>query len=165
MNIIISKNIRIRYPGIFTIGNNSIIDDFCYFSTGLIIGEFCHIAPLCSSIGGKKYNLILKGFNGIGAGTRIICSSDDFVNDIVFPVDVSTKVRINGDIVFEKYAAIGTNSVVMPNNTLLEGTVIGALSFAPAAFKFEPWTVYAGIPIKKIKIRNRDSVLEQVKNI
>jgi hypothetical protein len=30
----------------------------------------------------------------------------------------------------------------MPGNHIPEGTVIGALSFVPAGFSFEPWAVY-----------------------
>jgi acetyltransferase-like isoleucine patch superfamily enzyme len=50
---------------------------------------------------------------------------------------------------------------VMPDNHVPEGTVIGALSFVPAGFAFEPWAVYAGIPIRRISDRNRDAVVAQ----
>jgi hypothetical protein len=40
----------------------------------------------------------------------------------------------------------------------------GALSFVPPEFSFEPWTVYAGIPIAPVKARNRESVLRQVEH-
>ena len=49
----------------------------------------------------------------------------------------------------------------MPSNDIPEGTTIGALSFVPTAFAFEPWTVYAGIPIRRISARDRDAVLRQ----
>ena len=57
--------------------------------------------------------------------------------------------------------AVGSNTVVMPGNHLPEGSVIGALSFVPAGFVFEPWAVYAGIPIRRIGDRNRDAVAAQ----
>ena len=59
----------------------------------------------------------------------------------------------------EKYTGIGTNSVIMPNNHIPEGVTIGALSFVPSNYKFEPWTVYAGRPIRPIKKRNKENVL------
>jgi acetyltransferase-like isoleucine patch superfamily enzyme len=68
---------------------------------------------------------------------------------------------ISGDVIFDNYTAVGSNSVVMPDNHIPEGTVIGALSLVPARFHFEPWTVYAGIPIRRISDRNRRAVLDQ----
>jgi len=35
------------------------------------------------------------------------------------------------------------------------------MSFVPPEFSFEPWTVYAGIPIASVRPRNRESVLRQ----
>ena len=58
--------------------------------------------------------------------------------------------------------AVGSNSVVMPNNHIPEGTVIGAMSFVPAAFPFEPWSVYAGSPVRLVGRRNRE-VMTQAK--
>ena len=39
------------------------------------------------------------------------------------------------------------NAVVMPRNHVPEGTVIGALTYVPPDFPFEPWSAYAGIPV------------------
>jgi carbonic anhydrase/acetyltransferase-like protein (isoleucine patch superfamily) len=50
----------------------------------------------------------------------------------------------------------------MPDNVIPEGTSIGALSYVPPRFQFEPWTVYAGTPIRRIAARDRDRVLTQV---
>jgi len=68
---------------------------------------------------------------------------------------------ITGDVVFENYTAVGANGVVMPSNRIPEGTVIGALSFVPPDFRFEPWAVYAGVPIRRVGSRNRDAVRAQ----
>jgi acetyltransferase-like isoleucine patch superfamily enzyme len=53
----------------------------------------------------------------------------------------------------------------MPGNVVPEGTVIGALSFVPAVFEFQPWSVYAGAPIRYLRPRNRQSVMKQVASI
>ena len=66
-----------------------------------------------------------------------------------------------GDVLMGDYTAVGTNSVIMPANEIPEGTVIGALSFVPPRFSFEPWSVYAGTPIRKVGDRNRTAVAEQ----
>ena len=52
--------------------------------------------------------------------------------------------------------------MVMPKNVVPEGTVIGALSFVPVGFEFRPWSVYAGVPIRYLRPRNRENVLGQM---
>jgi acetyltransferase-like isoleucine patch superfamily enzyme len=49
----------------------------------------------------------------------------------------------------------------MPDNHVPEGTVIGALSFVPARFPLEPWSVYAGVPVRRIGDRNQAAVRAQ----
>ena len=73
--------------------------------------------------------------------------------------------EIQGNVTMEKYTGIGTNSVIMPDNHIPEGVSIGALSFVPSNFKFEPWTVYAGRPIRAIKKRNRENVLNTLRKL
>ena len=53
----------------------------------------------------------------------------------------------------------------MPNNIIPEGTAIGAASFVPEDYPFEPWSVYAGTPIRLVNRRNRGRVLEQVERL
>ena len=43
-NVIIGKTARIRYPELVSIGDNVIIDDFCYISTELQIKSNVHIS-------------------------------------------------------------------------------------------------------------------------
>ena len=62
-----------------------------------------------------------------------------------------------------KYTGVGTNSVIMPGNDIPEGVSIGALSFVPSNYKFEPWTVYAGRPIRPIKKRNKENVIKTLR--
>lgn len=107
----------------------------------------------------------LGDFSSISSGVKVWCTSDDFVNDLVtvLPPGVGQIKQhlITGDVTFGNYTACGSNAVVMPDNEVPVGTVIGALSFVPARFSFQPWSVYAGTPIRRIRSRNRDEVLRQ----
>jgi len=169
MKPIISPNCRIRHPEHFSAGEYSIIDDYCYFSTKVKIGKCSHIASGCSIAGGKGKQFFLGDYCSISSGVKIWCTSDDFVNDLVVIVPEGIgKIKnhlITGDVRIGNFAAIGSNSVIMPNNAIPDGVVIGALSFVPANFKFKPWSVYAGIPIKLIKKRNKSNVLNQFKEL
>jgi acetyltransferase-like isoleucine patch superfamily enzyme len=166
MDAIISANSRIRHRDHLIIGRDSIIDDYCYFSTKVRIGRCTHIASGCSVAGGLERQFSIGDFCSLSSGVKIWCTSDDFTNDVVaiIPagiVQVKTNL-ISGDVDLANYTAVGSNSVVMPDNRIPEGTVIGALSFVPAGFTFEPWSVYAGTPIRHIRSRNRASVMDQV---
>ncbi len=139
---IISANIRVRVPDHFVVGEGSIVDDYCYVSTRVEVGRHSHIAAGCHIAGGAA---------------RVV---------MIMPEGIDVKEHvISGDVSFGRCTAVGSNSVVMPNNDVPEGTAIGALSFVPARFAFEPWTVYAGSPIRAIRARNREKVLAQVERI
>lgn len=166
---IISKNIRVRHPEYFSVGEGSIVDDFCYFSTRVTIGLYSHIASGCTVAGGVDRLFALGDYSSVSSGVRVWCTSDDFVNDVVtvLPSGVGQikEHLITGDVILGDFTAVGANSVVMPQNRIPEGTVIGALSFVPPNFQFEPWAVYAGIPIRFIRERNRAAVLGQVERL
>jgi len=165
LNPIISSHIRVRCPDAFVVGEDSIIDDYCYFSTKVRVGRCSHIASGCTIAGGRDRQFTLGDFSSVSAGVRVWCTSDDFRNDLVTILpdgvaDLKSNV-ITGDVEFGEMTAVGANSVVMPGNHIPQGTVIGALAFVPPRFAFEPWSVYAGAPIRRIGARNRDAVMAQ----
>jgi hypothetical protein len=59
-NVIIGNSVRIRYPELVELHDNSIIDDFVYISTGLILGPHCGIEPGCVIMGGQNQKIILE---------------------------------------------------------------------------------------------------------
>lgn len=165
MKPIISPNVRIRHPEHFDVGAFSIIDDYSYYSTKVKIGLCSHMAANCTVGGGLEFTFTVGDFCSVSSGVRIWCTSDDFVNDLVtiLPPGAAAfkKSLLRGNVSLGNFTAIGSNTVVLPDNKIPEGAVIGALSFVPFHFEFEPWTVYAGNPLRKIKARNREQVLSQ----
>ncbi len=119
--------------------------------------------------GGVERQFAIGDFCSLSSGVKIWCTSDDFTQDLVTIIPPGVQEvkdhLIAGDVELGNYTAVGSNSVVMPANTLPEGTVVGALSFVPARFQFEPWSVYAGVPIRYLRPRNRDNVLKQVSSL
>ena len=153
-------------PEHLVVGEDSIIDDFCYISTRLTVGRGTHIASGCSIAGGAKFLCQIGDFCSLSSGVKVWCASNDFVNDVIaiVPEGIETS-SAEGDVEIGNYSGVGANSVILPNNRLPEGTAIGALSLVPAGFQFEPWTVYAGIPIRAIRRRNRQRVMDQVRRL
>lgn len=167
---IISKNIRIRYPKYFDVGEHSIVDDFCYISTKFSIGDCFHVASGCSIIGGKGATFIAGSFGCLASGVRVLCKSDDFVNDIstILPPDCEDiKTPLGLNIILDDFVTVGANSVIMPQNKIPIGVAIGALSFVPWGFDFKPWTVYAGIgkKFRPICLRNEKQIRNQYEEI
>jgi len=147
------------------VGDNVRIADFCRISSHCKIGSNCEIAPgTYIAGGGDKYRFEMGDYSSLSSGVRIWLSSNDYVNELVAH-NVPFVKEIEGSVILGKYTGIGCNSVIMPNNNIPEGVTIGALSFVPSGFKFEPWTVYAGRPIKKIKSRNKENILKTLAKI
>jgi hypothetical protein len=159
-NVQIGRNVYFRYPSEVEIGDNVVIDEFCYFTTSVSIGNHCHIAPSCSVIGGRDAKFVMEDFCGMAAGVRIVCGSDDYLEGLT-NVTIPTQFHPNtiiGEVVMRRHSIIGTNSVVMPNVTLEEGTAIGAMSVVMKSTM--PWRLHIGNPAKPLLPRNRKSIEE-----
>src|SRR5262245_12626238 len=128
MKPIISTMTRIRHPEWFEVGPASIVDDFCYFSTRVRIGRFCHVAADWSVAGGLERQCLMGDYSSLSSGVKLWCVSDDFVNDIVtiIPPEAGAVKEhlITGDIVLGACTAVGANTVIMPDNAIPEGTVV-----------------------------------------
>lgn len=146
------------------VGNHVSIDRWVYCSVELHIGDWVHIAPFVSIIGGVLGKLFMGDFTGISAGGRIICASDDFVNSILCPiVPIEYRIVKSGVVIMEDFTLVGTNAVVMPNITMAIGSVLGA--GAVLTKDTEPWMVYTGIPARAVKMRDKDSILENARKL
>ncbi len=158
-NFVLGEYVIIKKPDLVHVGDNVRIADFCRISSACEIGSDCEIAPGVYIAGGDgKYVFKMGSFSSLASGVRIWLSSNDYVNEPVTHSVANVK-EIQGNVTLGEYTGVGTNSVIMPNNHIPEGVTIGALSFVPSNYKFEPWTVYAGCPIRPIKKRNKENVL------
>lgn len=158
-NVQIGKNVYFRYPDLVEIGDNVVIDEFCYFTTGIKIGSYVHIGPHCSVIGGRKGLFVVKDFAGLSAGCRVICGSDSYLGDGLtnptVPAEYQAAVAI-GSVVLEKHAVLGTNTVVHPNIVIGEGAAVGSMSLVTK--DIDPWTVNVGVPTRVVKLRPREII-------
>jgi acetyltransferase-like isoleucine patch superfamily enzyme len=163
MDVYISKWAEIRRPHLVSVGNHIAVDSGFYCTTELIIGDYIHIGPYVTVIGGANTYLKLKGFNTIGAGSRLVCASDEFLGEGLVgmsPPEFRDKV-VYAPIVFERFASIGTNVVIHPGVTLGEGSVVGSCSLVTK--NTEPWTIYYGIPARRVKERAKEKMIAAAK--
>jgi len=162
----ISVNVEIRRPGLVSVGNHTAIDTGFYCTVSADIGDYVHIAPYITAIGGAKGYWKMDHFATLAAGSRIICGSDDHMGaglvGPTIPEEFKDHITI-APVIFEKFANIGTGVVVMPGVTLAEGTVVGANSLVTKST--EPWTVYVGSPARPVKSRPKDKLIEYAKKL
>ena len=80
---------------------------------------------------------------------------DDFGGDfLIGPIHDQHFTHVSGGkVTLRRYSQVGAGALVFPNVEISEGAVIGAFSLANRTT--EPWSVYAGIPAKKIKERKK----------
>lgn len=162
----ISANVEIRRPHLVTVGNNTAIDTGFYLTTQAEIGDYIHIAPYVTIIGGAQGLLKMEHFSSIAAGSRIVCGSDNFMGEGLcgpsIPKEFADSLTIE-PVHFKVFAAIGTNVVILPGVTLGEGSVIGACSLVTK--NTEPWTIYIGSPARAIKLRKKEKMIEFAKQL
>jgi acetyltransferase-like isoleucine patch superfamily enzyme len=164
-DVFISNGALIKHPNLCEIGSHVAIDSGVKISTQIIIGDYIHISPDVTVIGGLKSKLILEDFSFIAAGTRIVCGSEDYTGIGLVGATIPSKYRkINYTTVkFEKYSGCGVNCSIMPGVTMAEGSVLGANSLLTR--DTEPWTIYVGSPAKPVKLRSKENILQFVKEM
>jgi galactoside O-acetyltransferase len=165
-DVFISASVEIRRPHLVSVGSHVAIDSGVYLTTAAEIGDYIHLSPYLTIIGGAQSTLIVEDFATVAAGSRLICGSDRFMGDGFTSVTVPEEFRDTvdfGTIRISRFAGIGTNVVIMPNVTIGEGSVVGACALVTE--DTEPWTVYVGIPARPIKLRPREKMLEYAKRL
>lgn len=157
----IGKNVKISSKASFydcgeiEIGDNSRIDDYCLVSGRVFIGKNCHIAAFCNLAGGEK-GIFIDDFAGVAYDCQIFTQSDDYSGYTLTNPTIPDKFKneVKKKITIKKHSIIGTKSIILPGVILETGTAI--YSYSLVTKSTEPWSIYFGIPAKKIKSRSRN---------
>lgn len=152
-NVLISRKASIYNPEKIEIGDNVRIDDFCILSGNITVGSNIHLSAYVALYGG--FGIILEDYTGISPKSTIYSAMDDFSGEyLIGPIHPKKYTNVSGGIVkIEKYSQIGCNCVIFPRITIKEGTAIGAMSLV--LNDTLPWSIYAGVPAKKINERSK----------
>ncbi len=154
-NIKVSDKASIYNHNQITIGDNSRIDDFCVLSGKISIGRNVHIAVFCNIAGGEK-GVFIDDFAGLAYGVQVFSQSDDYSGKTLTNPTVPDEFKreLKKEVIICRHSIIGTNSVIFPGVTISEGTAIGAMTMVSKST--DPWSMYFGVPAKKIKDRKKD---------
>ena len=158
-NVQISNSVKFYNSELINIGNNVRIDANTVITAGkseVSIGSFIHIGVNCYING--SYGLELHDFTALSAGTNLFTSSDDYSGNYMTNPTIPSELTnpLNGKVVINKYVNVGSNTVIMPNLSIGEGSVVGALSFVNKSLK--SWGIYFGTPVKRIGERKRNVI-------
>lgn len=165
-DVFISALAEIRRPHLVSVGKHVAIDSGVYITTEAEIGDYVHLSPYITAIGGAKSKIIVEDFVTIAAGSRLIAGSDKFLGEGFTSVTVPDQYRDEVEfstIRIKRFAGIGTNVVIMPGVTIAEGSVIGACALVTK--DTEPWTIYMGVPARAVKLRPKEKMLAYAKEL
>ena len=153
-DVLISRYARIYDMKIIEIGSNVRIDDFCFISGKIKIGNHVHISAYSSLCGGDA-GIVLEDFVNISERVAVFAKTDDFSGATLTNPTIPEKYKnvFEAKVILKKHSIVGVGSSIMPGVTLGEGSVVGAKSFVKKST--EPWSIYAGLPAKKIKDRQK----------
>jgi galactoside O-acetyltransferase len=151
----ISDKASIYDPGQIEIGDHSRIDDFCVVSGNVVLGRNVHVAVFCNIAGGE-FGVTLEDFSGLAYGCHLFSQSDDYSGRSLTNPTVPDRYKreTKAPILIKRHSIVGTCSVILPGVTLGEGTAVGAMSMVTKST--EPWSIYFGIPAKRLKARRQD---------
>lgn len=138
------RNVRISYD--FDIRGNE----------NIYIGNNCQIGPHCL-FWTTRAKIIIEDFVLMGPHITIISGDHriDIVGKHIIEVGDKDKLPIHdADVIVKRGAWISSNVTILKGVKIGEGAVIAA--GAVVTHDVEPYTVYGGVPAKKIKDRFSD---------
>ena len=160
-NVIIGKTVRIRYPELVEIHDNSIIDDFVYISTGLSLGPHCGIEAGCVIMGGQQNRVTLEKYSTICSNSSVMCSVHDYNTGFhIFHHAAFAQGIQQGNILLKDHVIVGAQCTILPGVTLDSGSRVGANSLIK--HNLDAWTIYAGNPVKIISTVDKNAVLDSM---
>jgi acetyltransferase-like isoleucine patch superfamily enzyme len=165
-DVLIDEFVKFKRPHLVTINNHVAIDWGFYCTTSLEIGDYTHISPFVSCIGGENGKFITKGFNNIMAGARIVCSSDRFDDSGLFGAMIPNELKgtqITKPVIMGEFSNIGTNAIVLPGSTLRKGVLLTAGSLLMG--DTEEWGVYKGNPAVLVSKIDGSNIIENAKKL
>jgi len=166
MSIDVFLNYDITIKQDYVIGNHCAIDKGFYCTTRLTIGDYVHISPYVTIIGGKDAEFTAMGFNNIMAGARIVCGSDRFDDSGLFGAMIPKEFKgkqIIKPVIMEEFSNIGTNAIVLPGSTLRKGVLLTAGSLLMG--DTIEWGVYKGNPATLVKIIDGSKIEKLAENL
>lgn len=153
-DVLISRKASFYSSEKIIIGDHVRIDDFCIISGKITLGSYIHISAYTGIWAGES-GIVLEDFVTISGRCNVYGKTDDYSGmAMTNPMVPEELVNIQDEqVIFRKFSIIGCASTVLPGVEIAEGTAIGSMSLVKK--NTLPWMLYAGVPIKAIRKRER----------
>ncbi len=163
-NVKISRKASIHSPGKIELGDHVRIDDFCFLSGEIKFGSYIHISAYVAFYG--KYGIELEDFSGLSPRVIVFSTDDDFSGEhMIGPMVPNEYIHLKtGKVHIGKFVQVGAGSMILPDVTLQEGSVAGAMSMVKT--DLDPWSIYCGVPARFLKERSKNllNYYDEMKN-
>lgn len=154
-DVLISRKSSIYSPERISIGNHVRIDDFCFLSGNIELGNYIHISAGVYIIGGEA-GVIIKNYASVSSQCSIYAATDDYSGQYMSNPTLPREYRhvVNDQVILGEHVIIGTHSVILPGIEIGRGAAVGAMSILRSDVK--PFIIIAGNPARKVGERSRD---------
>ena len=107
---------------------------------------------------------MIGDFSGISIGVRIITGTEEIEGGLSNPT-IPREMRVvkRGRVQIGDHVLIFAGSIILPNVVIGEGAVVAAGSIVH--HDLDSWSVYAGNPLVKIGVRDKDPILKAVEEL
>lgn len=163
-NVRIGRTVRIRYPELVFLHDDTIIDDFVYISTGLELNSHSAIEAGCVLMGGANQKITVGSYSCICSNSTLMCGTHDFKTGLHI-IDHNTDVEqglVYGDITIGDHVILGTKSTILPGITVQTGARIGAHSLVNK--DLDAWNLYAGTPCRHLGEVDQKQVIKYLED-
>lgn len=134
---------RFNNPAGVSIGRNSVIGNDAFLD-----GRYKRM--------GRSYlrDFFSPSARPIRIGNNVSIAGEVRIYSMQHDIDSSEFAEVEGDVVIDDYAVIGTRVTILPGVHIGKGAVVG--SGAVVTHDVEPYSVVGGVPAKHIRYRSKD---------
>lgn len=166
-NVLIDTAVEVQKPERISISDFCFIDKYVSLNAlggGIDIGRRVHIAPyaIISGAGlGDNEGIFIGDYVGVGAFARIYSHSEAPIDGKRMSgpmIPERMKGMISAPVRIEKDGLIGTGAVILPDVQVGEGAIVAANSLVTSHTIIPPYTIYAGIPARRVGLRKKVNV-------
>lgn len=151
----ISKKASIYEASNISIGNHVRIDDFCILSGKIKLGNYIHISAYSCLFAGDA-GIEFEDYVTFSSRGAIYAITDDYSGEYMANPMVPDKyTNVTGKkVILHKHVILGTGCTVLPGVEMGEGASVGCMSLVSKGV--DPWGIYYGIPVKRVKERSKN---------
>lgn len=128
------------------VGTGTFIDDYCYFTCNMHVGNYVHIAPYVYACGGEG-TIHIGDYSGLSAGCKFLCASDNYLFGGLQHPAIPKSLRdtdnvIKEDVVIGRGCLFGVNTVCTPGVIVPDGVATGPNVVLTKHTRLKPWHYY-----------------------